>query len=71
METKAKKATEFLNDGHKVKVILTMKGRELNRREENKRSIFEFIVMLEDVASCESNLKDEGNKTVVILKKKK
>lgn len=71
LETKAKKATEFLNDGHKVKVILTMKGRELNRREENKRSIFEFIVMLEDVASCESNLKDEGNKTVVILKKKK
>lgn len=71
LETKAKKATEFLNDGHKVKVILTMKGRELNRREENKRSILEFIVMLEDVASCESNLKDEGNKTVVILKKKK
>ena len=71
LETKAKKATEFLNDGHKVKVILTMKGRELTRREENKRSILEFIVMLEDVASCESNLKDEGNKTVVILKKKK
>lgn len=71
LETKAKKATEFLNDGNKVKVILTMKGRELNRREENKRSILEFIVMLEDVASCESNLKDEGNKTVVILKKKK
>lgn len=71
LETKAKKATEFLNDGYKVKVILTMKGRELTRREENKRSILEFIVMLEDVASCESNLKDEGNKTVVILKKKK
>ena len=71
LETKAKKATQFLNEGHKVKVILTMKGRELTRREENKRSILEFIVMLEDVASCESNLKDEGNKTVVILKKKK
>lgn len=71
LETKAKKATSFLEDGHKVKVILTMKGRELNRREENKRSILEFIVMLEDVAIPESNIKDEGNKTVVILKKKK
>lgn len=71
LETKAKKATEFLEDGHKVKVVLTMKGRELTRREENKRSILEFIVMLEDVASCESNIKDEGNKTMVILKKKK
>ena len=48
-----------------------MKGRELNRREENKRSLLEFIVMLEDVASLDSNFRDEGNKTVVILKKKK
>ena len=70
LETKAKRAASFLEDGHKVKVVLTMRGRELNRREENKRSILEFIVMLEDVAVPESNVKDEGNKTVVILKKK-
>jgi len=70
LETKAKRAASFLEDGHKVKVILTMRGRELNRREENKRSILEFIVMLEDVAVPESNVKDEGNKTVVMLKRK-
>ena len=70
LETKAKRAASFLEDGHKVKVILTMSGRELNRREENKRSILEFIVMLEDVAVPESNVKDEGNKTVVMLKRK-
>lgn len=71
LDTKVKKAASFLEEGHKVKVVLTMKGREMSRREENKRSILEFIVMLEDVAVPESNVRDEGNKTIVILKKKK
>jgi len=70
LETKANNAKRFLDDGSKVKVVLTMKGRELSRREENKKSILEFIVMLEDVAVPEFTPKDEGNKTYVILKKK-
>ena len=68
---KAKKAKEFILNGDKVKVVLTMKGRELLRKEENKRSIYEFIVALEDCAIPESQLREEGNRTIVILKKKK
>ena len=71
METKARKARDFINGGDKVKVVLRMKGRELSRRDENKKSILEFITMLEDCSVPESMPKDEGNKTVVILKKKK
>ena len=71
LKTKANKAKEFISDGNKVKVILTMKGRELIRREDNKKSILEFITLLEDVAVPESMPKDEGNKTTVILKPKK
>ncbi len=70
METKANNARKFLEDGCRVRVTLTMKGRELSRREENKKSILEFIVMLEDVATPESVPRDDGNKTSVILKKK-
>ncbi len=70
LKIKAKKAREFIEDGDKVKVILSMKGRELSRRDENKRSILEFITLLEDVAVPENMPKDEGNKTIVILKKK-
>jgi translation initiation factor IF-3 len=70
METKANNARRFLDDGCRVRVTLTMKGRELSRREENKKSILEFIVMLEDVATPEAPLRDDGNKTSVILKKK-
>jgi translation initiation factor IF-3 len=70
METKANSARKFIEDGCRVRVTLTMKGRELSRREENKKSILEFIVMLEDVAVPEAVPRDDGNKTSVILKKK-
>jgi translation initiation factor IF-3 len=70
METKANNARKFLEEGSRVRVVLTMKGRELSRRDENKRSILEFIVMLDDVATPETTPRDEGNKTSVILKKK-
>lgn len=70
LQTKANNARKFIESGSKVKVTLTMKGRELSRREDSKRSILEFIVMLEDVATPESQLRDDGNKTIVILKKK-
>jgi len=70
LETKVNSARKFLEGGHKVKVTLKMKGRELSRREENKKSILKFIVMLEGIGIPEAPLKDEGNRTVVILKKK-
>lgn len=70
LNTKAKKAKEFIEDGHKVKVVLTMRGRELGRREESKKSILTFIVQMDDVAIPESLPRDEGNKCTVILKKK-
>lgn len=71
LETKAKKAKEFIEEGHKVRVTLTMKGRELTRREESQKSILEFIVMMDDVAIPEGNLMENGNRTIVVLKKKK
>lgn len=70
LEIKANKAREFIKDGHKVKVVLTMRGRELSRKEESKKSIYEFITSLEDVSIPESMPRDENNKSIVILKKK-
>ena len=70
METKANNARRFLEDGSRVRVTLTMKGREMARREENKKSILEFIVMLDDVAVPEAAPRDDGNRTSVILKRR-
>lgn len=71
LEIKARKAREFINEGDKVKVVLSMRGRELSRREESKRCLYEFILMVEDVAAPESMPRDEGPRSIVILKKKK
>lgn len=70
LETKVGMAKRFIEGGFKVKVILFMKGREVSRREENKKSIFEFLTMVEDFASIETMPKDEGNRTIVIIKPK-
>lgn len=70
LETKANNARKFIEDGSRVRVTLSMKGRELLRREESKKSILEFIVLLDDVAVPEAPLRDEANKTTVILKKR-
>lgn len=70
LETKANNARRFIEEGSRVRVVLTMKGRELSRREENKKSLLEFIVMLEDIAVPEAVPRDEGNRTSVILKKR-
>ena len=70
LETKANNARKFIENGNKVKVILSMKGREVSRKEENKKSILEFIVLLEDVAVLEGAQRDEGTKTIAILKRK-
>ena len=71
LEVKAKKAAEFIAVGNKVKVVLRMRGRELSRREQSKSSLFQFVDLLSDVAVPESRPKDEGNKCIVYLKKKK
>lgn len=70
LETKVKKAIEFIEEGNKVKVVLTMKGRELYRREDSKKSLYQFIDKIKEVAVAEAVPKDEGNKCVVTLKRK-
>lgn len=70
LNTKVRKAKEFIEDGNKVKVVLTMKGRELGRREDSKKSLLTFIVEMDEVVVPESLPRDEGNKCTVILKKK-
>lgn len=70
LETKVKKAIEFIKDGDKVKVVLTMKGRELLRREDSKKSLYQFIDKVKEFAVAEAIPRDEGNKCIVILKHK-
>ena len=70
IDIKANKVKEFIKNGDKVKIVLTIKGRNLTRREQSKISLFKLIDKVSDCAIPENMPKDEGNKVVVILKKK-
>ena len=70
LETKAKAALKFLNSGHKVKVVLTLKGREMSRKEYSKESFYKFLSIVGEDVLFEMKPKDEGNKTFAIIKKK-
>lgn len=70
METKAKHALNFIDKGCKVKVILTMRGRELTRREDSSRSFYEFLTMMGENISYDFAPKNDGNKLITVIKKK-
>lgn len=72
LEIKVNKAKEFIENGDKVKVVLTLKGRELLRKEESKKSFYQFIEFMIDSgkASFECPPRDEEKKCYVIFKKK-
>ena len=72
LEIKVKKAKDFIEDGDKVKVVLTLKGRELLRREESKKNFYIFIEKMIDsgIASFDCAPRDEDKKSYVIFKKR-
>lgn len=70
METKARHAKEFIEKGHKVRIVLTMKGRELTRRDESSKSFYEFLEIMGNGVSYDLAPKNEGNKLITIIKKK-
>lgn len=70
LETKAKQIKGFIEKGLKVKIVLVMRGRELTRKSESQKRLFELLSMLEDFVVIETLPKEEGNKTVVVVKHK-
>lgn len=71
LNIKAKKAKELLNDGDKVKVVLSLKGREKANPERAEYVILKFAESVEEVGIPESLPKLEGSKWLMILKTKK
>jgi translation initiation factor IF-3 len=72
LQIKVNKAKDFIENGDKVKVVLTLKGRELLRREESKKTFLQFIELMLDsgIVSFDSIPRDEDKKSIVIFKKK-
>lgn len=71
METKAKMASKFLQDGNKVKVSVRFRGRELSRTEIGRTVLDSFVESLSQVATVEKPAKMEGRSMVVVLMPKR
>jgi translation initiation factor IF-3 len=57
----------FLQDGHKAKVTVIFRGREMAHTELGRRILDRIIVDLEDVASVEQTPKQEGRNMTLVL----
>lgn len=71
LETKAKKGREFLSDGDKVKVVVSLKGREKANPERGEFVILKFAQSVEEFGIPEALPKLEGGKWLMMIKTKK
>ena len=66
-EFKVKHATNFLEEGNKVKVVVLFKGREMAYTEKGEELLNRFLERTRDVAKVESSAKMEGRNMNMIL----
>jgi len=71
-ETKTRKVERFLHEGHKVKVTLTFRGREMHHPEIGKRILDDVVEAVIDVGRVEIMPRIDGrNMTMVLAPDKK
>jgi len=71
IQTKSKKAKEFLTDNDKVKVVIQLKGRQAAMPERGELVMLKFAEILNEVGSPEDYPKLEGKRWQMILRPKK
>ena len=67
MNTKAKSARKFLEQGNKVRISIKMKGRQQAHPEISVKVLLKFHEMLSDVALIEKEPLKEGRSIIMIL----
>lgn len=68
LNTKSKKAHEFLTDGDKVKCIIQLKGRQNLMPERGELVMLKFATLLDSIGIPEAFPKLEGNKWLMTIK---
>lgn len=70
-ETKLRNAKEYITKGHKVKVVVIFKGRQMAHTEIGKDVITKFAEKLSDVSVIEQQPKLEGRRMSLLLAPRK
>ena len=71
LEVRVRQAKEFLEKGHKLRVVLQFKGREMAHFDLALEKMKGFASRLEDVSKIEELPKRMGRQLVMILKPEK
>jgi translation initiation factor IF-3 len=66
-ETKTRKIENFLQDGHKVKVTLTFRGRETQHPELGQRILEDVVQAVEHLARVEVMPRQDGRNMTMVL----
>jgi translation initiation factor IF-3 len=66
-DVKVRQAREFLEEGHKVKVTIVFRGREIAHREIGQKQLQELVQELKDVAIVEQAPRMEGKAMFMLL----
>lgn len=69
--TRKKNSYDYLVKGHKIKVSIRFKGRQIERPELGKEVMLRFAEELSDVSTIESQPKVDGRTMIMILAPKK
>lgn len=70
-DTKAKNVAKYLEKGHKIKVTVRFKGREMAHTEMGKEVLFKFAENLNEVGEIEQQPKLEGRSMFMMLMPKR
>src|SRR5678815_3407512 len=66
-DTKTRKVERFLQDGHKVKVTLTFRGREMHHPELGRRILDDVVAAVQDLARVEIFPRVDGRNMTMVL----
>jgi translation initiation factor IF-3 len=66
-DTKTRKVERFLEDGHKVKVTLTFRGREMHHPELGRRILDQVVEAVEHVGRVEIFPRQDGRNMTMVL----
>jgi translation initiation factor IF-3 len=66
-DTKTRKVERFLQEGHKVKVTLTFRGREMHHPELGRRILDQVVSAVEDVGKVEIFPRQDGRNMTMVL----
>jgi translation initiation factor IF-3 len=66
-DTKTRKVIKFLDEGHKVKVTVAFRGREMQHPELGRRLLDDVIEAVEDHGRVETHARHEGRQMTMVL----